>query len=93
MEFPVRRAGFRELKRTESPLEFIVVAWRALVALPRVISVEWQGQKIDLSRVQGLRGSMQNNFQNTPHPSRYGIVNWREPKVHSREGGVKMSEA
>lgn len=51
VEFPVRRAGFREIKRTEYPLEFILVAGRAWVALPRVILVEWQRQKIDLSRV------------------------------------------
>lgn len=63
------------------------------MALPRVILVEWQGQKIDLSRVQGLKGSMQNDFQNTTHPCRYGIVNWREPKVDSREGCFKMREA
>lgn len=63
------------------------------MAFPRAILVEWQGQKIDLSSVQGLKGRMQNNFQNTTHPSRYGIVNWREPKVGSREGCFKMREA
>lgn len=42
------------------------------MALPRVILVEWQGQKIDLRSVQGLKRSMQNNFRNTTHPSRYG---------------------